>query len=172
MIIRPAGAPEDGSQDVACTDGCTVHQGDTARLQVSLGPLPNVAGESEGKARSTLEGLGLIVADPSQTESSDSVKADRVIRVIGKDDGTWLAPGDTVTLVVSTGPALFEVPDFEGMTLAEARQAATDAGFSIDYDERWDAFPDPFTQVESQKPDAGDMQPKGTVISLRIAAAL
>ncbi|MFB7890800.1 Stk1 family PASTA domain-containing Ser/Thr kinase [Microbacterium sp. NPDC056044] len=171
VVIRPAGAPDDGSQDVACLDGCTVHQGDTAYLQASLGPIPDVAGESEGKARSTLEGLGLVVAD-SQTESSDSVKADRVIRMIGKEDGSPLAPGDTVTLVVSTGPALFEVPDFEGMTLAEARQAASNAGFSIDYDSRWDAFPDPFTKVESQKPDAGDMEPKGTVISLRIAAAL
>ncbi len=172
VIIRPAGAPDDGSQDVPCIDGCTVHQGDNARIQVSLGPLPDVSGESEGKARSALEGLGLIVADPSQTEASDAVKENRVIRVIGKDDGSWIAPGDTVTLVVSTGPPLFAVPDLVGMTLGEARKAASDAGFSIDYDGRWDAFPDPFTKVESQKPDPGDMEPKGTVISLRIAAAL
>ncbi|MFK4835047.1 Stk1 family PASTA domain-containing Ser/Thr kinase [Microbacterium sp. ZW T2_14] len=171
-FVRPAGAPDDGSQDVPCIDGCTVHQGDSAWLQVSLGPLPDVAGESEGKARSTLEGIGLTVADPSQTEASDSVDEGRVIRVIGKDDGGWLAPGDTVTLVVSTGPPLFAIPDLVGMTLAEARQAATDAGFTIDYDDRWDAFPDPFTQVESQKPDADDLEPRGTVISLRIAAAL
>lgn len=171
-FVRPAGAPDDGSQDVPCIDGCTVHQGDSAWLQVSLGPLPDVAGESEGKARSTLEGLGLTVADPSQTEASDSVDEGRVIRVIGKEDGGWLAPGDTVTLVVSTGPPLFAIPDLVGMTLAEARQAATDAGFTIDYDDRWDAFPDPFTQVESQKPDAEDLEPRGTVISLRIAAAL
>jgi serine/threonine-protein kinase len=172
VTVRPAGAPEDGSQDVACIDGCSVHQGDAARLQVSLGPLPDVSGESEGKARSTLEGLGLAVADPSQTEPSDSVDEGRVIRVIGKEDGSWLAPGDTVTLVVSTGPELFAVPDLVGMTLAEARQAATDAGFTIDYDDRWDAFPDPFTQIESQNPDPDDMEPRGTVISLRIAAAL
>ncbi|MFC8682719.1 Stk1 family PASTA domain-containing Ser/Thr kinase [Microbacterium ureisolvens] len=172
VAVRPAGAPDDGSQDVACIDGCTVHQGDTARLQVSLGPLPDVTGESEGKARSTLEGLGLTVADPSQTEPSDAVDEGRVIRVLGKDDGSALAPGDTVTLVVSTGPPLFEVPDLVDMTLAEARQAASDAGFTIDYDDRWDAFPDPFTRVESQKPDPGDMEPRGTVISLRIAAAL
>jgi beta-lactam-binding protein with PASTA domain/tRNA A-37 threonylcarbamoyl transferase component Bud32 len=172
VAIRPVGAPDDGSQDVGCIDGCTVHQGDAARLQVSLGPLPDVAGESEGKARSTLEGLGLVVADPSTTEASDSVKEGRVIRVIGKEDDSALAPGDTVTLLVSTGPPLFAVPDLTGMTLAEARQSASDAGFTIDYDGRWDAFPDPFTQVESQKPDPGDMEPRGTVISLRIAAAL
>ncbi|WP_349427752.1 Stk1 family PASTA domain-containing Ser/Thr kinase [Microbacterium sp. LWS13-1.2] len=171
-FVRPVGAPDDGSQDVPCIDGCTVHQGDSARLQVSLGPLPDVSGESEGKARSTLEGLELVVAEPSQTEASDSVDEGRVIRVIGKEDGGWLAPGDTVTLVVSTGPPLFAVPDLVGMTLAEARNAATDAGFTIDYDARWDAFPDPFTQVESQKPDAEDLEPRGTVISLRIAAAL
>ncbi|MDW4572269.1 Stk1 family PASTA domain-containing Ser/Thr kinase [Microbacterium sp. M3] len=172
VSIRPAGAPDDGSGDVACLDGCSVHQGDTARLQVSLGPLPDVAGESEGKARSTLEGLQLVVADPSQTEASDQVDEGRVIRLIGKDDGGWLAPGDTVTLVVSTGPPLFAVPNLVDLTLAEARKAAEDAGFTIDYDDRWDAFPDPFTRVESQKPDAGDMEPRGTVISLRIAAAL
>ena len=171
VYIRPAGAPDDGSQDVACTDGCTVHEGDAARLQVSVGPVPDVTGESEGKARSTLEGLQLVVADPSQTETSETVDEGRVIRVVGPE-GRWWAPGDTVTLVVSTGPPLFAIPDLRDMTLAEARQAASDAGFSIDYDDRWDAFPDPFTKVESQKPDPGDMEPKGTVISLRIAAAL
>ncbi|MCC2031891.1 Stk1 family PASTA domain-containing Ser/Thr kinase [Microbacterium allomyrinae] len=172
VAIRPAGAAEDGSQDVQCNEGCTVHQGDAARLSISLGPVPDVVGQSEGKARSDLEGLGLIVADPSQTESSDSIDEGRVIRVIGKDDGSPLAPGDTVTLVVSTGPQLFEVPDLVGMTLAEARQTAADQGFTIDYDDRWDAFPDPFTEVESQNPDEGERKRKGTVISLRIAAAL
>ncbi|WP_106813692.1 Stk1 family PASTA domain-containing Ser/Thr kinase [Microbacterium timonense] len=172
VVVRPAGAPEDGSQDVACIDGCVVHQGDTARLDVSLGPVPDVTGASEGKARSTLEGVGLVVADPSQTEASDSVEEGRVIKVLGKEDGSPLAPGDTVTLVVSTGPPLFAVPDLVGKTLAEARKAAEDAGFTIDYDDRWDAFPDPFTKVESQNPDPQEMKRKGTVISLRIAAAL
>ncbi|MFE5410322.1 Stk1 family PASTA domain-containing Ser/Thr kinase [Microbacterium sp. NPDC056569] len=172
VFVRPVGAAEDGSQDVACIDGCSVHQGDTARLQVSLGPIPDVSGESEGKARSTLEGLNLVVADPSSYEPSDSVDEGRVIRLIGKEDGSWLAPGDTVTLVVSTGPELFEVPDLEGMTLAQARDAAANAGFTITYNPRWDAFPDLFTQVEEQSPESGEMRRKGTPIELTIGATL
>ncbi len=139
---------------------------------MSLGPVPDVTGESEGSARSTLEGLQLVVADPSATEASDSVEEGRVIRMNGRDDGGWLRPGDTVTLVVSTGPPLFAVPELVGLTLAQARDAAAEAGFTIDYDDRWDAFPDPFTEVESQNPDPGEMKRKGTEISLRIAAAL
>jgi serine/threonine-protein kinase len=163
--------PRDGSGDVDCLNGCTVHQGDTATLAYSLGPIPNVVGQSEGKARSDLEGAGLAVAE-SLTEASDTVQEGRVIRVIGKEDGGWLVKGDTVTLVVSTGPPLFEIPSLIDMTLAEARDAAAAAGFTIEYDDRWDAFPDPFTRVESQSPDPGEMKRKGTEISVRIAAAL
>ena len=106
MTLAPAG----GAEPFACGEGCTAHQGDSATLWVSLGPVPDVTGESEGSARSTLEGLQLVVADPSATEASDSVEEGRVIRMNGREDGGWLRPGDTVTLVVSTGPPLFAVP--------------------------------------------------------------
>ena len=119
-------------------------------------------------SRSTLEGLQLVVADPSQTEASDSVEEGDVIRMIGKEDGTWLRPGDTVTLVISTGPPLFPVPDLSGKTLAQARDAAAAAGFTISYDEFWDGAPDPFTQVKSQNPNPGEMRVKGTDIALVI----
>ena len=171
-VIGASVTPRAGGEPFDCGGGCTLHEGDSAVLSVSLGPIPAVVGESEGKARSDLEQVGLVVADPSQTEASDTVEDGRVIRVIGRDDGGTLRPGDTVTLVVSTGPPLFEVPDLVGLTLATARDVAAEAGFSIDYDQRWDAFPDPFTQVESQNPDAGEFELKGTEISLRIAAAL
>ena len=66
-----------------------------------LGPVPT-SRASEGKARSTLEGLGLVVADPARprraTRSRRSHPDDR-------PRGRQLAPpGGTVTLVVSTGP--------------------------------------------------------------------
>ncbi|HEY1105548.1 MAG TPA: PASTA domain-containing protein, partial [Agromyces sp.] len=143
-----------------------------ARLQVSLGPVPDVSGMTEGKARSTLEGVGLVAADPSGSEPSDTVDEGRVIRVDGIPENGWLAPNSTLTLVVSTGPPLFAVPDLTGMTLAEARDAVTALGFTLEYDDRWDSFPDAFTQVESQSPKDGTMKPKGTEVSVRIGATL
>lgn len=168
VMIRPAGAPEDGSQDVPCGEGCTVHQGDVATLWVSLGAVPDVAGQSEGSARSDLERVGLSVAEDSRTEASENVEEGRVLRVVGRDDGGWLRPGDTVTLVVSSGPPLFEVPDVVGMTRDQAKAAITNAGFRVEYNTLWDVVLDEATEVEAQNPEGGSMQRKGTVVSLRI----
>lgn len=169
VFIRPAGAPDDGSQDVACLEGCTVHQGDTASLQVSLGPLPDVTGASEGKARSTLEGVGLIVAEPGQTEASDTVEEGRVIRVIGKEGDGWLAPGDTVTLVVSTGPPLFAVPNVVGQTRDEAIDTLEAAGFQVDYAPFFAVVPNEITEVTASDPEAESMHPKGTRVYIQLS---
>ena len=123
-------APADGSEPYACGEGCPAHQGDKATLWVSLGTIPDVAGQSADAARSTLQGMNLVVAE-DQTEASDTVPAGQVIRLIRPDDG-WLKPGETVTLVVSSGPPLFAIPDLSGKTLAQARDAAAAAGFTID----------------------------------------
>jgi serine/threonine-protein kinase len=48
----------------------------------------------------------------------------------------------------------------------------TGAGFTVAYDDRWDAFPDPFTKVESQSPAGDAMRVKGTEVSIRIGASL
>jgi serine/threonine-protein kinase len=167
VFIRPAGGPDDGSQDVACLDGCTVHQGDTASLQVSLGPLPDVTDASEGKARSTLEGVGLVVADPSKTEASDTVEEGRVIRVEHKEG--WLAPGDTVTLVVSTGPPLFAIPNVVGQTRDEAIATLEAAGFQVDYAPFFAVVPNEITEVTASDPKSGAMHPKGTRVYIQLS---
>ncbi|MFD4959794.1 Stk1 family PASTA domain-containing Ser/Thr kinase [Microbacterium sp. NPDC058389] len=169
VSIRPAGAPDDGSQDVPCIDGCTVHQGDTASIQVSLGPVPDVSGQSEGKARSTLEGLNLVVADTSTTEASDTVAEGKVIRLDGVPENGWLAPGDTVTLVVSTGPPLFPVPDVVGDTRDEAIRKLEDAGFQVDYAPFFAVVPDDITEVKASDPEADAMQPKGTRVYIQLS---
>jgi tRNA A-37 threonylcarbamoyl transferase component Bud32 len=50
VLIHPRG----GGEDVKCLEGCAVREGDTATLWVSLGPLPNVAGQGADAARKTL----------------------------------------------------------------------------------------------------------------------
>ncbi|WP_345802304.1 Stk1 family PASTA domain-containing Ser/Thr kinase [Microbacterium sp. AZCO] len=163
--------PRSGEAAFDCGGGCTVHEGDSAVLSVSVGPVPDVGGKSVGDATAALNAVGLQIAGQTE-ETSDSVKEGSVIRIADKDGGGSWQPNDAVTLVVSSGPPLYPIPDLVGMTLAEARKAATDAGFTFEYDKRWDDFPDPFTKVESQTPAPDTKKVKGTEISVRIAAAL
>ena len=132
--------------------------------------MPDVSGQSEGSARSTLEGLQLVVADPSQTEASDSVPEGDVIRMIGKADGTWLRPGDTVTLVVSSGPPLFPVPEVTGLTRDDAIAKLEANGFQVDFAVFWGPFPDSLTEVTGSDPGAGVMYEKGTRVYIEITA--
>lgn len=171
-VISASITPRAGGEPTDCTSGCTLYEGDTAALSISVGPVPDVAGMSITEATTTLAGKGLVVADTAAEDFSDTVDEGRVIGIQAKADGTSWSPDDVVTLIVSKGPPVFEVPNLVGKTLAEARKAATDAGFTFAYDDRWDSFPDPFTRVESQNPGAGQLRVKGTEISVRIAAAL
>ena len=167
VAIRPAGGPEDGSQDVACLDGCVVREGDTARLSVSVGPVPDVVDQSEGSARSELEGVGLLVAEDSATDTSETIEEGRVIAVNGPGDRPW-APGDTVTLVVSTGPPLFEVPDVVGDSRDEAIEKLEAAGFQVDYAAFFGVVPNDITEVTASDPAAGEFQIRGTRVYIQL----
>ena len=169
-VIWASVAPAAGGDAFDCAEGCTARQGDTVTLWVSVGSVPDVVDRSVDGATGDLAAVGLTVAGQID-EYSDEIDEGRVIRIADKEGGGPWRPGDAVTLVVSQGPQLFTVPDLTGMTLAQARQAASAAGFAFDYDERWDAFPDVFTEVESQNPSPGEMEESGTEISVRIRAA-
>ncbi len=160
--------PADGAEPFACGDGCAARQGDSAQLWVSLGPAPDVVGDSEGSARSELEGVQLVVADESATETSESIEEGRVIRVLGREDGGWLRPGDTVTLVVSTGPPLFEVPDVVGLTRDEAKAELEAEGFAVNWALFWNAVPNDLTEVTSQDIEAGELRRRGTEVYLQL----
>lgn len=170
-VIETRLTPRTGDP-VDCTNGCTAFEGDTVSLTVSRGPVPDVTGQSVGGATSTLTGVGLAVAEDFLEEYDTEIDEGRVIGIAPRDGGGSWRPGDAVTLVISKGPPVFPIPDVVGMTRDQAKKALTDAGFTVSYDERWDGFPDGFTKVESQSPKAGKEEPKGTEVSIRIAASL
>ena len=163
VMVTPAG----GGEPFACGDGCAARQGDSAQLWVSLGPAPDVVGKTEGAARSELEGANLVVADESVFEASESVEEGRVIRAVGPDD-EWMRPGDTVTLVVSTGPPLFEVPDVVGDSRDEAISELEEAGFQVDYAAFFGVVPDEITEVTASDPAAGELRVRGTRVYIQL----
>ena len=162
--------PAAGGDPVDCSAGCTVHQGDTAQLTVSLGALPSVVGMSSDDAATTLEAAGVGTEIASQ-EYSETVPEGAVIYYLERDGGGSWRPGDTVRLVTSLGPQLFEVPDVVGMTRDEAKAALEGAGFTTSYNTLWDAVVDGFTQVTAMSPEGGSAQRAGTSITLTITGS-
>ncbi|GAA5152255.1 Stk1 family PASTA domain-containing Ser/Thr kinase [Microbacterium pseudoresistens] len=148
-----------------CGEGCTVFEGDSIQLLTSLGPVPDVSGMKIDQATAALTGKGLVVAAENQLEYSDEVRKDRVIRIADRGDGANWRPGDTMTLVVSQGPAPVEVPDVSGKNLADAMQELKDAGLNPTTNVpefAWGLF-----TASSTNPEAGESVPKGSTVQVR-----
>ena len=169
-VIRATVTPASGGDPVDCSDGCRVRQGDAAALLVSRGAVPDVTGLSVDRATSTLSDVGLRVSDETRSDSSDTIARGDVIGMAARDgDGNW-RPGDTVTLIVSTGPPLFEVPSVVGQTRDAAAETLRGAGFEVSYSALWNIWPDGLTKVTAQDPRGGSMHVRGTTITLQITA--
>lgn len=163
--------PRAGGEEVACLEGCTVHEGDTATLWVSLGPLPSVRGQEVDAARATLTDAQLKVADAVVEQASDDIAEGLVIGTTERQGGGWWRPGDPVSLIVSTGPPLFAVPEVAGMTRDQAIAELEGAGFQVDYSALWAPFPDGVTEVTTSDPAAGTMHVKGTRVYIEITVS-
>lgn len=83
-----------------------IEKGSSIAVYISKGSdkikVESVLGKTEAAAKSTLEALGLTVATPIYTESSET--AGTVIRQ-SIEGGQLVASGTSITLTVSTGPA-------------------------------------------------------------------
>lgn len=165
-VVRVYVTEQDGGEPVACADGCDVLQGSTAEIRYSLGPVPDVTGDRIEDAEATLADVGLKTS--TTEEFSSEVDEGRVIRMLPRDDGGSWRPGETITLVVSKGPQLFEIPSVVGQTRDTASQILRDAGFEPSYSGLWNAWPDGFTEVTSQDPAGGEYRVSGTVVTLQL----
>ncbi|MFF7212016.1 Stk1 family PASTA domain-containing Ser/Thr kinase [Streptomyces sp. NPDC008238] len=121
---------------------------------------PDLVGQPLEDARRQLEDAGLRVkVDPRQVFSDQADEG----AVAGQSPGanTRLAAGDTVTLTVSKGQEMVEVPDVEGLAVDEAKEKLEAAGFDVRVIQFF------FTgQVNNQSPAGGTDAPKGSTITL------
>jgi eukaryotic-like serine/threonine-protein kinase len=108
-----------------------------------------------------LEERGL---DPQVEERhSDSVPEGDVIDQ--DPTGGTLFKGDEVSLTVSLGPELVEVPSVRGFGIEAATERLTDLGFEVETES---FFPDPLGFVTGTDPPAGELAPRGSTITLNI----
>lgn len=168
----PAGA-------VIATDpaeGTSFSEGQTIRLQVSRGPLvevavPQVAGQSEADARATLGQAGF-VAVTIASQASDNVPAGQAI---GTDPaaGTQLGIDQPVVIRVSTGPApVVAVPDLIGLDRAGAEAALAAAQLTGEFVGRDLPAGDPGVGVVvATDPVAGTEVATGSTVTVTIGQA-
>lgn len=97
----------------------------------SLTIVPNAEGVSAESARNALEAAGFLVQ--TSEESSVDVPSGSVIST-DPAGGSPARPGSTVTITVSTEPAIVAVPDVVGSTQDVAEAALVSAGFAISPD--------------------------------------
>ncbi|MFI6206550.1 Stk1 family PASTA domain-containing Ser/Thr kinase [Streptomyces sp. NPDC051041] len=147
--------------------GTKVRAGSAVALTVSKGgpvDVPDVAGRDPDDARAELEGAGLKVRIAAGRITSEYDKG-RVARQ-SPGDGARVAEGDTVTLTLSKGPEMVEVPDVVGDRADDARRKLEAAGFRVEEDRGLlGLFGD---TVKGQSVDGGDTAPKGSTVTLEI----
>ena len=134
--------------------------------QVATVNVPNVVGQQVEEARTLLETQGFVV----DTEFEDNPEFDDgVVFEQDPEGNTDAEEGSTITLTVSNGEPVIEVPDVEGFTEEDARSALGDAGFT---NVRTELVPDEEVEpgsVVEQDPAPGAEAPLSAAITLRVS---
>jgi eukaryotic-like serine/threonine-protein kinase len=141
--------------------------GTAIALVVSKGSpveVSEVTGASVADATAELEQAGLKVEIASERVNSAFEKG--LVAEQSPSTGRQIAEGDTVTLTISKGPEMIEVPDVVGDSVDDAKQKLQDAGFEVEEDRGLlGLFGD---EVKSQSVEAGETAPKGSTITIEI----
>ncbi|WP_460625721.1 Stk1 family PASTA domain-containing Ser/Thr kinase [Intrasporangium mesophilum] len=146
--------------------GTSVRRATMVALVVSKGrqpiKVPDVRGSPVDAATAAITGAGLQVARGDDV-NSDTVPTGQVVSQTPAN-GT-LHRGDTVTIVVSKGPVMVQVPNVVGQPVAQAEKTLTDLGFKVQKDYPFGKL---FDLVRVQSVTPGQSAPKGSTITLTI----
>ncbi len=109
--------------------GEIVDEGSQVEVRVSQGvrqvAVPDVLGQSESSATDELEAAEFVV---SVTEASSDSVPEGLVSAQSPSAGTEVPRRSTVTITISTGPELVQVPDVIGEDIVTARALIRDAG--------------------------------------------
>jgi eukaryotic-like serine/threonine-protein kinase len=148
--------------------GEEAEDGSTVTLSVSTGPgtarVPDVAGLSARAATKKLDKAGFRVE--SQKRFSEEVKAGRAIGS-RPEAGTKLEREQTVTLLISKGANLVEVPSVLELDQDEAESKVEQAGFLANIETEDSEVPE--GTVIAQDPGAGGAVPKGSQVTITVS---
>ena len=140
--------------------------GTPVNVTVSKGPapvdVPDVTGQDEADAVSAIEDAGLVAAVAPEKVNSASVPAGAVVSQAPA--GGVLERGSTVTLTISMGPRMVEVPNYVGRRAEDARADLEGRGFTVKTENLLGGL---LGLVRDQEPGAGTA-PEGSTIVLKV----
>lgn len=158
--------PRDHVVSISQEPGASLPVGTEVVVTVSQGPAPvkilSVVGVPVSDARAQLEADGLRVEE--QQDFSEQYPLGTVMAQ-SPAPGTDGFRGDTVTVTVSQGPPLVEVPNVVGKQFGEARQQLEGLGFVVVREDVLGGF---FGTVRTQDATPGATIPKGATITLAV----
>ncbi|MFJ3902035.1 Stk1 family PASTA domain-containing Ser/Thr kinase [Streptomyces sp. NPDC090025] len=135
-------------------------------LTVSKGEpieVPDVRGQSVAEATAELQDAGLkVTVAPERIHSPEDADA---VAAQSLAEGSRAAKGDTVTLTVSKGPRMVEVPDVVGKKTDEAKDELESAGFEVKVEK---TFPFLGDTVSGQSVDGGATAAEGSTVTITI----
>lgn len=151
--------------------GSSVAEGSAIDLTISTGPaivtVPNVIGQSQAGAESSITSAGLVVGTIT-TINSTTVAAGDVISQ-SPNGGASLTEGSSVDLTVSLGPVIVSTPSVVGLSQAVAENAITTAGLSVGAITSTNSATVAAGDVISQNPTGGSNVAEGTAVDLVIS---
>jgi eukaryotic-like serine/threonine-protein kinase len=127
--------------------------------------VPDLIGMTEEEARAEIGDAGLSVGQPEYVADPDVAK-DKVISQDPNRD-TFVDPGTTVTITVSTGKPMTAVPSVVGQSRSEARASLEEVSLVPVFDEI--DSDEPRGQVVETRPAAGEQVPEGTRVTVLVS---
>ena len=134
----------------------------------SMVSIPNVVGNTQAAATTSITGAGLTLGAVT-TQSSSTVASGDVISE-NPAAATSVAKGSAVALVVSSGPAMVAVPNVVGNTQAAATTAITGAGLTLGTVSRQSSSTVTSGNVISENPAAGTSVASGSAVNLTVSS--
>lgn len=146
--------------------GAWVEHDSAVKITISGGrepiKVPKVVGMWKNDAVSKLEDAGFTVS--IEEEASDSVAKDAVISQ-DPEEGESLHRHDSVTIKVSTGNSLVDVPNVLGKSADDAESELKSAGFSVKKRKFFGAL---YDTVNLQSPRSGKKAPRGSTVTIAV----
>jgi beta-lactam-binding protein with PASTA domain len=154
--------------------GSVVREKTTITVFVSKGSskfiLPELKGLGLSEATVRLSELGLTVGEVKSEENAEIAK-DKIISTVPRA-GTHVKKGDAVTVILSRGLEVIEMPRLIGRSLSSAKRIIEDNGFvvgNISYEVSTEFN---VGIIIRQSPSAGQKIEKGSKINLVVATVL